>query len=81
VEEKDAVTRPFINFGNNGSEVDLDMQLNIARQNSIDAATAMSRRQEEQIRSGKYPSRDKVTCFWLIMYHPQAPATPNVEDP
>lgn len=58
VEEKDVVMRPFINGGNNGSELDLDLQLNIARQNSIDAATAMSRRQEEQARSGNALAHD-----------------------
>lgn len=81
VEEKDAVARPFINFGNNGSEVDLDMQLNIARQNSIDAATAMSRRQEEQIRSGKYPSRDKSNLFLADHVSPAVAGDPERRGP
>jgi hypothetical protein len=35
--------RPFLLGPPNGSEVDLDLQLRIARQNSIDAATAIKR--------------------------------------
>ena len=41
--EEDPPKRPFLHGFPNGSEVDLDLQLKIARQNSIDAATAMSR--------------------------------------
>ncbi len=57
------VIRTFINGENNGSELDLDMQLSIARQNSIDAATAMSRRQDERARSGRHPDGTEYVGF------------------